>query len=199
MKIKINLFLSLIGFFNLLLSILLILNIDFLNIRTILSFFFYSIIPGFLILLSLKITEISFLEKLIYSIGLSISLLIFSGLLINMILPLFNIMEPLSFWPIIISINILLYLLLFIAYIRNKGVILEAVHLKLSFIDKALIIVFCLFPLQSIVSSTVLNNGGPNYLGLLLYIEIIVFVLFKGVITELIFLTVIRGLIFCSS
>ncbi|GAH34936.1 unnamed protein product, partial [marine sediment metagenome] len=61
-------------------SILVLLNIQFLYFRAIFSFIFLTIIPGLLIMLMLKIRKIGFWEYFVYSIGLSVTFLMFGGI-----------------------------------------------------------------------------------------------------------------------
>ena len=73
--------------FLLIVNLLVISNLDYFYTGTILSFIFLITIPGLLIMLMLKIREVRFWEYLVYTIGLSVSFIMFAGLAVNWILP----------------------------------------------------------------------------------------------------------------
>lgn len=89
-------------------------------IRQFLGFVYLIFIPGFLILKILHIDNRNATEILIYSIGLSLSFLMFIGALINSLYPIIGISKPISEMPLIISFNLLILLLYFVFYLRTK-------------------------------------------------------------------------------
>ena len=78
-----------------------LLNIPF--IRQILGFLFLTILLGLLILQVLKLNKIDFLEKFILTWGLSLSFLMFFGLLINNLSLSLGYETPLATIPLLIS------------------------------------------------------------------------------------------------
>lgn len=88
--------------------------------RQFLGFAFFTIVPGLLILYILKLNRLGLTEKLVLSVGLSISFLMFAGLAINWIYPFFGYNTPLSTNSLIISFSIILLILVVIAYLRNR-------------------------------------------------------------------------------
>jgi uncharacterized membrane protein len=90
--------------FILLLFISIILNIPV--IRQIIAFIFLTFVPGFVILKILKLREIGVVDSILFSIGLSIAFSIFVGLLLNQLLPIFGILQPLSTYPLVITFGI---------------------------------------------------------------------------------------------
>ena len=90
-------------YFSILISILLLTDlVILLNIpllRQILGFLVFTTIPGLLILYILKLNKIEFLKKFVLSVGLSVTFLMFGGLLVNSFYPL--ILKPLSLAPIL--------------------------------------------------------------------------------------------------
>ncbi|MCD4670531.1 MAG: DUF2206 domain-containing protein [Actinomycetia bacterium] len=150
-------------------------EIQFPYSRAILSCVFLTLIPGLLIMLMLKIRKIGVWEYLIFTIGLSIAFLMFGGLFVNLALPLVGIDEPLSLIPLFISFDILLLIFWIIAYTRNKEISIEIKLPKMDLSDKILFIVPVAFPLLSILGATTLNNGGPNYLTMILFGGIVVY------------------------
>jgi len=81
---------------------------------------YLAFVPGFLILKILKLSDKSIVETLLYSVGLSLSLLMFTGALINSALPLIGISKPIQEVPLLATIDIITIFLCFIFYVQNK-------------------------------------------------------------------------------
>lgn len=95
-----------------------LLNIPFL--RQIFGFLFLTILPGLLVIQILKFEKLSIVETILYSVGLSIALLMFGGLLINTLYPLFGISKPISLLPLLSTINITIVILCILGYRINN-------------------------------------------------------------------------------
>ncbi len=167
--------------FSLVSILFVIFDIQYFYLRAIFSFLFLTIIPGLLIMLMLKIRKIGFWEYLIYTIGLSIAFLMFAGLAVNWILPWTHITDkPLSLIPLLISFNTFLLIFGLIAYKRNKDFSLKIKFPKLDWLNKIFFAIPVIFPVLSILGATILNNGGRNYLtmimigGIAIYVFLIV-------------------------
>ena len=155
-------------YFSILISILIVtdlsilLNIPFL--RQILGFLSFTIIPGILILHILRLNKIEFLKKFVLSVGLSVAFLMFAGLLVNGFYPL--IIKPLSLELILISFNVILIILAFFAYKRNKDDfdINEIFNFKLDLKDKfASTLIFpIIFPFMAVFGTHLMNTQGNN-------------------------------------
>jgi len=65
-------------------------------LRQIIGFIYLTFIPGFLILKCFKINGKKIVEDVLYSVGLSLSFLMFTGVLINFLYPLVGISKPIS-------------------------------------------------------------------------------------------------------
>jgi uncharacterized membrane protein len=143
-------------------NIVIFLNIPVL--RQIFSFFSFTIIPGLLILHILKLNEIDSIKKFLLSVGLSISFLMFIGLLINYLYLLFGYSTPLSTLSLTISFSIIVLLLCFIAWQRNKDNF-YFVHIDICKIKNQLKSPFLLpllFPFLSVLGSYLKNTTGNN-------------------------------------
>ena len=142
----------------------------FLNVpilRQILGALCFTIIPGLLLLHILKLNRISLLKRFVLSIGLSISFLIFAGLLINGICPLIGILKPLSTTPLVVSYSAILMGLCIIGYKRNKDDLGFIVHnrIKIKIKDNQLVypLIFSfVFPLLSFLGTHLMNVTGNN-------------------------------------
>lgn len=162
----------------LLINRLVLFDTQYLYLRTIFSLVFLVFIPGLLIMLMLKIRKLGIWEYLVYTIGLSIAFLMFGGLAVNWILPWLHITDkPLSLIPLLISFDILLSIFGFIAYKRNRDLSFDLKFPKLSLLNKFFFVIPIFFPILSILGATTLNNGGQNYITMIMIGGIAVFVL----------------------
>ncbi|MFA5399734.1 MAG: DUF2206 domain-containing protein [Dehalococcoidia bacterium] len=89
--------------------------------RQVIGFIFLTIIPGALIMRILRIHEAGTLPGFLYSIGLSIAFVMLSGVLIDLILPLAGIRQPLSLLPVTIAVGLLVLVLMPVAWLRDRG------------------------------------------------------------------------------
>jgi len=182
--------------FMLIVNVLIIFNLNYFYIRAILGFIFLITIPGLLIMLALKIRNINFWEYLVYTIGLSVSFIMFAGLAVNWILPWLNITDkPLSLWPILICFDTILLALWIIAQRRNE----DNAHIlilpfdeyerkpysrfkfipkfpSLSWLDRIFIIIPFFFPFMAVIGAFLLNNHGTNIVTMIMLGAIAVYV-----------------------
>ena len=161
-------------------NLVILLNIPFL--RQIFGFLFLTLLPGLLILEILKLNKIDFLEKFILSWGLSISFLMFFGLLLNNLSLSLGYETPLATIPLLISFNIAFIVLAIIGYkiktfeksfIKNY---LPTFNLSIS--EKAFLIVPILFPALSILGMYVMNTTDSNIILMFLLPLIPIYVVF---------------------
>lgn len=142
-------------------------------LREIVTLLFFNTIPGLLILIILRLDKIEFIKKAVLSVMLSITFLLLVGMLINFLYPL--IQRPLSFLPLILSMNVFLMLLLVITFKRNREVTLKDllnynISLNNSFLS--LLIFPVLFPFLAFLGTYFMNISGYNGFLLLLLILI---------------------------
>jgi len=141
----------------------------FLNLpvlRQILAFICFSIIPGLLILYILKLNEIDFFKKFLLSVGLSVSFFIFAGLLINELYPTIGFQKPLLTASLVVSFSVILTILAFIAYRRNKDDfdIRDVFNFQLDLKDKLTspLIFPIIFPFLAVFGTYLMNTQGNN-------------------------------------
>ena len=137
-------------------------------LSTLISFCTCILLPGFLISLILRIRKISFWENLLLIVGLSIAFLEFGGLLLNILLPLFGVNDPLAFQNLVIGFDIYLLLLFILAWIRTKQFVVRIRLPRRSKIEKVLYVLPVFFPILATLGAIVLNNGGSDILTLIL-------------------------------
>ena len=166
----------------LLTDLTILLDIPFL--RQIFGFLFLTILPGLLILKILKLNKIESTEKFVLSVGLSISFLMFFGLLVNNTLLSIGYETPLATIPLLISFNIAFVILALIGYNINKKPLLSIPNLNLSTSEKAFLIVPILFPALSIVGMYIMNTTDNNIILMFLLFLIPIYVIFVCIFNQ---------------
>ncbi len=138
----------------------LIILLDISWLRSFVPFLYFTFMPGFLILQIFRLNKLNFLKKSILWIGLSISFLIFVGLLLNSLYPF--IAQPLSLNSVLISFNIIILALALLAYKRNKNDFNKKnINLNLDKLTSPVIFPL-LFPFMAILGTYLMNNWENN-------------------------------------
>ena len=169
-----------------LMDLTILLDIPFL--RQILGFLFLIILPGLLILQILKLDKIGSTEKIILTVGLSISFLMFFGLMINNLSLSLGYKTPLSTISLLISFNLVFIVLAILGY-KTKTFEKSFIktnfwgrnrlpNLNLSTSEKAFLIVPILFPALSIFGMHVMNTTDNNIILMFLLLLIPAYVVF---------------------
>jgi uncharacterized membrane protein len=172
-------------FLSILLALLitdLIILLDVNLLKQSIPFIFFTIIPGLIIVNLLKLHKLEFEKKVVLWIGLSISLLLFTGLLLNSLYPMIT--KPLAMAPVLVTLNIEVVLLAFLEYHRNK----ESFNMKDIFnfqfdSGKGLLspVIFpFIFPVMAILGTYLMNTYENNLmiLGMLFLIPAYLIVIF---------------------
>ena len=155
-------------------DIAILLDISFL--RQILGFLFLTILPGILILQILKLNKIGNTEKVVLSVGLSISFLMFFGLLINNLSLNLAYKSPLSTVPLLICFNLAAIALILVVYRVNKNAIFSFPGINLSTSEKAFLVVPAIFPALSIFGMHIMNTTDNNIILMFLLFLIPIYV-----------------------
>ncbi len=171
-----------------------LLNIHY--IRQILGFLFLTLFPGLLILQILKLDKLGFTEKVVLSVGLSISFLMFFGLSINNLSLSLDYETPLATIPILFSLNIALIALAIKTFGKKniKTSNLEEVEssrlknwlpsLNLTTSEKAFLIVPVLFPALSILGTHLMKTADNNIVLMFMLFLIAFYVLFASLFNQ---------------
>ena len=150
-------------------------------VRQLICFIYLTFIPGYIILKILKLHDLSSVESLLYAVGLSLTTIMFTGLFMNTIYPLFGVNNPLSTTPLIITISVIVLLLCALAYMRDKDYSQRKdypINIKEFLSPQALF--FFLIPLISIIGTVIMNNYNWNILLLILILVISTIAIFFG-------------------
>jgi len=132
-------------------------------IRQIISTIYLFFIPGIIILRILKLHRLGNIETLLYAVGLSISFIMFIGLLMNIFYPYLGISRPITAITSIITISLFVFILCILCYIVDNE------FSDQSFIDISIpVITLFLIPPLSIFGVYLVNFYHTNILIILL-------------------------------
>ncbi len=139
-----------------------------------LVFFFISLVPGMLLLDIFKINNICLEKRCVLSVGLSISILMLLGSLVNYICLSIGSMKPLSFINLVIAFNLATWILCLLAYYRNKD---DTRHITIlpentqKLFSKSLLFLISI-PVLSIFGAELINATGDTLFLMILIIII---------------------------
>ena len=144
-------------------------------IRQLIGFIYLTLVPGIIILRILKLHKLGNIETLLYTVGLSIATLMFTGLFMNTVYPLFGISRPISIIPLIITISVAILILCVLSYKIDKD--FSSPHsMDLKEILSPPVLFLCLLPFLTIFGTYLVNFHENNIflLSLIVIISLIV-------------------------
>ena len=153
------------------------LHIPFL--RQFIGFFYLTFIPGIIILRILKLHELDSLETILYAVGLSLASLMFSGLLLNTLYPLFSLSKPISLIQLLITISGVVILLCVICYKRDSDFFAES-YINLKDILSLPALFLYLLPFFTILGTYSVKYRNSNFLLMFMVVLIALIVFFIG-------------------
>ena len=158
------------------LAVFVVIGLDFtgLNVpilRQVICFIYLVFIPGILALRILGLHKMYTIEIFLYSIGISLFILMFAGFLMNVLYPLVGISNPISLMPLIVTTTIVTFVLCFISYLTNKNSIISF-SIDTQQIFSPCVLFSLLLPFLSIFGAY-LSNFHDNNLLLLILLAII--------------------------
>jgi len=148
--------------------------------RQILGFFYFTFLPGFIILKLLKLNELDKLETVLFSVGLSIAFLMIAGLLINEFSFIFGVSQPLSLLPLMVILNNIILIGGILVCLRGDSFKLwSSDSLEVS----PFALLFMVLPILSVLGAIYVNVYGNNLI-LLFMIVAITLLFIIGVISK---------------
>jgi uncharacterized membrane protein len=161
-------------------------------LRPMLGFLFLMFIPGMLLMSILKLDKLSTKYKVILSIGLSIAIIMFTGCLINAVYPLFGYQSPLNAKSVLISFNIIVFLMITIAYFKKRNLLLfQLTEFRLHKEEKFHLILPVILPLLAIAGMQLLNTQNNSLIILVMFLLVPIYIIILAVknlkITERVF------------
>lgn len=152
-------FFFLVLFWHFILYIVLYFNVS--SVRQIIAFIYLAYFPGSILLKMLRFERLETEEEILFTVGLSVAFLMFFGLLLNELLPIIGILEPLTLKPILLSIS---FVLLLFSYFIPSHINILPDFSNLSRLSKFSI---CL-PMIGLLGIFTLSAFGENFVLILL-------------------------------
>jgi uncharacterized membrane protein len=150
------------------------------------SFAYLTFIPGILLLRVLRLHELGNVRTLLYSMGLSLSLLMAAGVVLNTIFLRIGFANPMSLLPLAVAMTSLVLVLSVFSYVRDRE-FSNPVYVNLSSSNLSpQVLLLCLLPFLTVFATFLMNYYGTNSLQmiLLLIIMTIPFVAAFGWVSE---------------
>jgi uncharacterized membrane protein len=138
-------------------------------LRSLIGFIYLTFIPGVLILRNLKLKNLSSIESTLYTIGLSITTLMFIGFLMNALYPVFGVSKPLSISYILVTVSGIVIFLSVLSYFRDDGYYKKE-YLQIENVKLVLFLV--LIPFLAILGTYLMNFYDKNSLIIILLVLI---------------------------
>ncbi|WP_162198625.1 DUF2206 domain-containing protein [Methanosarcina mazei] len=166
-----------------------VINFEIPIIRQVIGFIYLTFVPGVLFLRLLRLKQISFLEKSMFTVALSLITLMLSGFFLNELGAVF-IKRPISTIPLFCMIFLIVSILFIVCYIREKNDVHNPsfVTFNYSMLPSIIYLVIVLF---SVIFGTYLVNYYHSNILLLfaiLLIDSIIFLIFfEKLIPELMY------------
>lgn len=162
---------------------------DITILRQLFGFAFLAILPGLIILNILKINTICVWERFVIIWGISISFLMFIGLLIDAFADMIGYTTPLKFDFFLLLFDLIIILLAIIGFLVNKESVKSNTYSLLSLYEwlknlyrspyeKALIIIPILLPAISVFGMHIMNVYNLNIVLIIYYILIAIYISF---------------------
>ncbi|MFC1918748.1 DUF2206 domain-containing protein [Chloroflexota bacterium] len=148
-------------------------------IRQIVSFIYLLYIPGILIIRILKLHRLGTIETLLYSVGLSIATIMFTGAVINTVYPPMGISSPISLISLTITMSAIIPILSVIAYCRDKD-FSDLDNISVSGLFSPQVLFLLLLPFISIIGTILVNSYHNNIILMVLIAVIAVVVILVG-------------------
>ena len=148
-------------------------------LQAILGFVFFSFIPGIIVLRILKIHNVSTPETLLYAVGLSIAILMFTGLFMSVFYPIFGVSRPLSPDSTLLTVNVTTSILLLLSLARDKKSPEPGYIDTETFLSRPAFILY-LVPLLTIIGTYFVNQYHSNGILILVIAFIAVIPLLVG-------------------
>lgn len=149
-----------------------VLDINIPLISGLITFVYLLFVPGLLIIRIINLENLNNIESLLYTVGLSISAVIFIGFFLNIISPIFNFL-PFSTTSLIITFSIFTAVMISISYLKdNNSSSIGSINLKFS----PIFFVF-LLPFLSVFGTYLMNIYNQNIILMALMILIVLIVI----------------------
>ena len=140
-------------------------------IRQFISYTYLLYVPGILILRVFRLHKLGNIKTLLYSVGLSITILMFTGLFMNAFYPFLGVPRPISIMPLSVTIGVIILVLCGISYLRDKN-FSEPSYLDTGELFSPPALFLLLVSLLSVIGSYLVAAYESNFLLMVLMVLI---------------------------
>jgi uncharacterized membrane protein len=145
-------------------------------VQPLIGFIFLTFVPGILILTALRLRNLDIVETALYTIGLSVTVVISVGFVDTVVFNAFNVVKPFSFLAVTSSVSCVVLVLCAVAYFRNRTHPESLFNTKTS-VPLAPTLFLCVIPFITVFSTYLVNtynvSAGQLFLYLLLGIVVL--------------------------
>lgn len=124
------------------------------------GFAYFTFVPGFVFVKLMKMDKHGLVASLLFSLGFSVAFLMFSGLLINEVFSLFDVPQPLSLMPLLISLTSVTLLGSVLVYLRGGSP--RFLGLETFSLPSKSSLVFLALPIMSVIGAMLVNVYANN-------------------------------------
>ncbi|AKB38787.1 hypothetical protein MSSAC_4197 [Methanosarcina siciliae C2J] len=149
-------------------------------LRQIIGFIYLTFLPGILILRILKLHHLGNIRTILYSIGLSLSVLFFIGFFMNMLYPLFGIFKPITLFPLFSTISGVVLILVILSYFIDRDDLNQA-YFDVKTLLSTRVLFLLLLPFLSVLGTHLVNYYSNNLLLMIMLFSIFFVVLVVGI------------------
>ncbi|NPE28859.1 DUF2206 domain-containing protein [Methanococcoides sp. SA1] len=146
-------------------------------LRQIAGFIFLLFIPGLLILYLFNFDKIGITERIVLSVGLSVSFLMIFGLLISYLSTSLGYYTPFSTKFLLFALNVFVIGFVLFAHKTGRNFGFPCIPRDMTRNDKIFLIIPALFPALSVFGMYVMNTSGNNQILLMLLILIPIYII----------------------
>jgi uncharacterized membrane protein len=132
-------------------------------LRQVVGFVYLTWVPGIVLLRVLRVHKIGAIETLLFSVGLSISTVLFLGFTINTIYPMLDLLRPISEGPLLITLTVFVFVGAVLAYIVDRDFD-QPEYIETGETFGWPVFLFALLPFMAIFGAWLVNNYRVNTL-----------------------------------
>lgn len=148
-------------------------------VRPFLGFVYLTFAPGAVALRILRLHKLGSVRSVLYTVGLSLAILMFTGLIMNAVFPYFGISDPISLTNVVLTLAVVLMGMCLLCFWRDRGfcspTFLESKTAVFpAFLSLLLIIVL------TVLGTTIMNLNGNSILLLIVVVMISAVVIMIG-------------------
>jgi uncharacterized membrane protein len=139
-------------------------------VRQVVGFLYLTFIPGFVIVKLIKADNLGQAETVLFSVGLSVAILMLIGLFVNVVGSFVNVKQPLDPLLLVLVLSGFVLLGTFACYFKGSRD-LKSVELSIGTVAKSFIL--CLLPVLCIAGAYIANTTGNNFVLLLAFLTVL--------------------------